>query len=271
MRTHGVLMAAWSRTGKVLCHSSCEAELVALHEGIVESKRLKSLMMEIGIQNVQITLVTDSSASIRVAMRRGLGRLKHIELKYISLQQDLRDGIIQLKFVPGANNQADALTKALPTATFMLHRQALGVKPVEDDDDEHEQEKTTSSVVLRRTKSTQLLAMVALSRLSLAATATTTAPLEENESANMSMMMFMLIVIFAIIGVVATLLLCCWLLVRRFRAKTLPRRLTPYYPNQLLYVTLTEHGKKYHSRQDCSGLARAAHVKTCKPCNVCFG
>jgi uncharacterized SAM-binding protein YcdF (DUF218 family) len=105
---------------------------------------------------------------------------------------------------------------------------------------------------------------------SLAATATTTAPLEENESANMSMMMFMLIVIFAIIGVVATLLLCCWLLVRRYRP-TVPRRLTPYYPNQLLYVTLTEHGKKYHSRQDCSGLARAAHVKTCKPCNVCFG
>ena len=173
-----------------------------------------------------------------------------------------------MKFVPGANNQADALTKALPAATFMLHRQALGVKPVEDDDDE--QEKTTSSVVLRRTKSTQFLAMVTLSRLSLAATASTTAPLEENESANMSMMMFMLIVIFAIIGVVATLLLCCWLLVRRYRP-TAPRRLTPYYPNQLLYATLTEHGKKYHSRQDCSGLARAAHVKTCKPCNVCFG
>ena len=121
MRTHGVLMAAWSRTGKVLCHSSCEAELVALHEGIVESKRLKSLMMEIGIQNVQITLVTDSSASIRVAMRRGLGRLKHIELKYISLQQDLRDGIIQLKFVPGANNQKPPPSQlGLPTLQLGL-------------------------------------------------------------------------------------------------------------------------------------------------------
>ena len=268
MRTHGVLMAAWSRTQKVLCHSSCEAELVALHEGIIESKRLKNLMMEIGIQNIRITLVTDSSASIRVAMRRGLGRLKHIELKYISLQQDLRDGIIQLKFIPGANNQADALTKALPAATFMLHRQALGVRPVEDDDDE--QEETISNAVLRPTRSTPLLAMVALSRLSLVATASTTAPLEESEPTNMSMMMFVLIVIFAIIGVVATLLLCCWLLVRRYRP-TVPRRLTPYYPNQLLYVTLTEHGKKYHSRPDCSGLARASRVKTCKACSVCFG
>ena len=128
----------------------------------------------------------------------------------------------------------------------------------------------TYDMVLRTTRLTQLLVMVALSRLPFAATASATAPLEESESANMSTMMFVLIVMFAVIGVIATLLLCCWLLVRRCRPAT-TRRLTPYYPNQLLYVTLTEHGKTYHSRRDCTGLARAGNVKTCKACNVCFG
>ena len=136
MRVSGVLAASWSRTQKVICHSSCEAELVALHEGIVESKRLKSMMIEIGIPDVSIILITDSAASIRVAMRRGLGKLKHLELKYISLQEDLRAGEIQLQFIPGLENEADIFTKPLAVASFCKHRAGLGVRAGDSDDGE---------------------------------------------------------------------------------------------------------------------------------------
>ena len=54
---------------------------------------------------------TDSSAAKAVANRRDLGKLRHVELKWLWMQDMVKEGRIQLKTVRGDENIADHLTK----------------------------------------------------------------------------------------------------------------------------------------------------------------
>jgi hypothetical protein len=46
-----------------------------------------------------------------VANRRGLGKLRHVELKWLWMQDMVKEGRILLKTVRGEENVADHLTK----------------------------------------------------------------------------------------------------------------------------------------------------------------
>ena len=54
---------------------------------------------------------TDSSAAKAVAKRRGLGKLRHVELKWLWVQDMVKEGRVQLQTVRGEENVADHLTK----------------------------------------------------------------------------------------------------------------------------------------------------------------
>ena len=50
---------------------------------------------------VEVRLWTDSSAAKVVANRRGLGKLRHVELKWLWVQDAVKEGRVQLKTVKG--------------------------------------------------------------------------------------------------------------------------------------------------------------------------
>ena len=58
-----------------------------------------------------VRLWTDSSAAKAAANRRGLGKLRHVELKWRWVQDMVKEGKVQLKTVKGSENVADHLTK----------------------------------------------------------------------------------------------------------------------------------------------------------------
>ena len=60
---------------------------------------------------VEARLSTDSSAAKAVANRRGLGKLRHVELKWLWVQDMVKEGRVKLKTVRGDENVADHLTK----------------------------------------------------------------------------------------------------------------------------------------------------------------
>ena len=60
---------------------------------------------------VQITIRTDASAAIGIAQRRGFGKVRHIEVSQLWLQQKVNQGDIRLIKVSGNENAADHLTK----------------------------------------------------------------------------------------------------------------------------------------------------------------
>ena len=54
---------------------------------------------------------TDSTTAKAVAGRRGLGKLRHVELKFLWVQEVVRNGRVDIHKVWGERNVADHLTK----------------------------------------------------------------------------------------------------------------------------------------------------------------
>ena len=60
-----------------------------------------------------VVVRTDSSSGLAVRSRRGLGRLWHVQTRYLWVQQRVQQGDLRLKTEPGDSNVSDALTKPL--------------------------------------------------------------------------------------------------------------------------------------------------------------
>ena len=106
----GVGVKHWSRTQKSRALSSPEAEYYALVTGAAEGLGMQSLAEDLGWK-MEVRVWTDSSGAKAVAGRRGLGRLRHVELKYLWVQDVVREGRLRLRKIRGELNVADHLTK----------------------------------------------------------------------------------------------------------------------------------------------------------------
>ena len=63
--------------------------------------------------NVSIRAFEDSVAARGIATRTGLGKVRHIEVNQLWVQEKNETGELRYKKVRGNENPADALTKAL--------------------------------------------------------------------------------------------------------------------------------------------------------------
>ena len=61
---------------------------------------------------VDVVVRTDSSSGLTVGSRRGLGRLRHVQTRYLWVRQRVQQGDLCLK-EPGDTNVSDALTNPL--------------------------------------------------------------------------------------------------------------------------------------------------------------
>ena len=62
---------------------------------------------------VPIRMSTDSSATMGICGRQGLGKLRHVDTRSLWVQQRVRDGSLELRKVRGEVNPADLFTKHL--------------------------------------------------------------------------------------------------------------------------------------------------------------
>ena len=71
---------------------------------------IKGMFEDFGI-SLDFTLLTDASAAKGIAMRIGLGKIRHLETSQLWLQSKVADGVITVMKVDGKHNLADAMTK----------------------------------------------------------------------------------------------------------------------------------------------------------------
>ena len=105
----------WSATQQAYALSSAEAELYALVESVTRGKGLVTLSAELGFSDLSgvLKLGTDSSAAKSFVCRRGLGRMRHLQIRDLWLQKEVAEGNIQVNKVLGEMNPADLMTKVL--------------------------------------------------------------------------------------------------------------------------------------------------------------
>ena len=75
-----------------------------------EALGMQSIMRDLG-WDCRIRLLVDSSAAKSIASRTGLGKLRHLEIKFVWLQECVRRGKVVLSKVRGDVNRADVPTK----------------------------------------------------------------------------------------------------------------------------------------------------------------
>ena len=124
----GFLIENYCKTQSIIALSSCEAELLAINYGASEGFLLCSILEEIGIEAAQLQIISDSSSARQVICRRGLGRLRHMKVRQLWLQDQLRLNTIALVPIASEDNTADIFTKHLTPRFFETHCRALGLK-----------------------------------------------------------------------------------------------------------------------------------------------
>ena len=122
------LIKHWSVTQKTVTLSSGEAELGGVVKGATEAIGLRSLAHDLGLE-LRIELYADSAAAIGICRRTGVGRVRHLAVGQLWVQERLRTGEFTLFKVLGAKNAADLMTKHLTGPSIETHISALGLQP----------------------------------------------------------------------------------------------------------------------------------------------
>ena len=113
------LIKSWSSTQTSVSLSSGEAEFYGVVKAGGVSLGYQSLLKDLGY-SVPVRVWTDSIATLGICGRQGLGKLRHIDIQCLWIQQRVRDRTIELAKVRGEENPADLFTKHL-TAQDRIH------------------------------------------------------------------------------------------------------------------------------------------------------
>ena len=106
----------------VIALSSGEAEFYALTRGAASGMMSKQVWNPIGYESVGLKLKTDSTAAKGIATRKGVGKVKHLSLKELWIQDYLQRGEFKVEKESTVTNWADLNTKSLsgPRITELL-------------------------------------------------------------------------------------------------------------------------------------------------------
>ena len=106
------MLRSWSKEQDAIALSSGEAELYAATFGATVGLGMQSLAADLDIP-LKLHMFMDASAEIGALRRQGLGRMRHVEVKELWMQEAITRKRLTLSKVPGKENTSDIGTKPL--------------------------------------------------------------------------------------------------------------------------------------------------------------
>ena len=126
----GVAISWRSSMLKVVTFSTCESEHVGLSESSNEAMYLWQLQNELGIGKESVLLLGDNESSLKLAENPVFHqRSKHILIRYHSIRDRVRDGVIELCEVDTGLNATDMMTKQVGITILRSCKALVGVVP----------------------------------------------------------------------------------------------------------------------------------------------
>jgi len=125
---NGACILSYSRTQATQSLSSCESELYAEGSASVEALWTSSVLREAFGAEVTPVLRGDSSSALSLAQRIGLGRLKHIELRFLAFQSWVTTGRLAVEKIGTEDNTSDIGTKFLTASRTLNLATRIGLK-----------------------------------------------------------------------------------------------------------------------------------------------
>ena len=105
--------------------SSGEAEYYSIVRGVSIGISLQEILRGWGLQP-KLKMHTDSSAALGTCNRQGLGRSRHVQTRFLWVQEKLAQHEFELVKIPTKQNVADLCTKGLPANEMERHMQSMG-------------------------------------------------------------------------------------------------------------------------------------------------
>ena len=119
-------LKSYSRQQKTIALSSAEAELHAMVAASSETIGLRALCRDMGLE-AQGDVYVDSSAAIGISQRVGSGKVRHVRVQALWVQEIKCNKRLKYMKVLGTRNPSDILTKHVPKDLLETHLQTLGV------------------------------------------------------------------------------------------------------------------------------------------------
>ena len=113
-------LKTWASTRATVVLSSGESELYALTKGASQALGFIALARDFG-DVLDARVHTHASATLGIVNRQGLGKLRHVKVQYLWLQERVRTNELIVNKVAGPDNPADLMTKYLPAGDMEKH------------------------------------------------------------------------------------------------------------------------------------------------------
>ena len=88
-------------------------------------QNLQALLEDLG-ERVRVAIKSDATAAIGIVARVGLGKVRHLSVADLWIQQAARAGRVSYSKIPGQINPADLFTKAVDRETMERHMRCIG-------------------------------------------------------------------------------------------------------------------------------------------------
>ena len=105
-------LRTWASTQKRVTLSSAESELAAATKASIEGLGIAQLLDGLG-RSASVEILVDSSAALAIVARRGNGKLRHVRVSELWIQEVAHEGSLKFKKIHGESNPADLMTKHL--------------------------------------------------------------------------------------------------------------------------------------------------------------
>ena len=120
-------LKAWSKTQAIIAKSSAESELYGIIKGSSEGLGLVTLAGDFGSE-VKVRVHVDATAAMGIVERRGLSRVRHIEVDHLWIQEQEARRMLPITKVPGGDNPADLMTKNVGIDLAIKHMASMGIR-----------------------------------------------------------------------------------------------------------------------------------------------
>ena len=91
-----------------------------------EALGLKAIFADYGLE-LDLQIFSDATAAIGMVSRLGLGRVRHLAVADLWVQDKARTGQIKYAKVDGKRNPSDSMTKAVDAPTLQQHLAMIGI------------------------------------------------------------------------------------------------------------------------------------------------
>jgi len=125
----GAAVSWTSKAQKTVVLLSTEAEYMSLSDTSRQLVWTRSLMQETGFKLSPLPLCRDNQGAIFIASNAVQEkRTKHIDICYHYIREVVKQGQVELFFIPTEENPADMFTKIFAWDKFQSYRSQLGIR-----------------------------------------------------------------------------------------------------------------------------------------------